>query len=159
MAVPFKLKPPQFEQRYRRCLDALSPTAIAALRALLARPLEPGVTSADVQVFAPEDDPHEPSAWIYYQGPDNKVDAGDDTLHAGRSLELPLGFGEMEAFDERFFTDDAFGGLDIAARALTAWLAECWWKAGGWSYPLPVTLSLHDGHGGQKPISLSEAVR
>lgn len=159
MVVPFKLKPTQFEQRYRRGLDKLSPLAIAALRVLLARPIEPGVTAAEVQVFVPEDDPHEPSVWIYYTGPDNKVDAGDDTLHAGRSLELKLGFESLEAFDERFYSDDGYGGLDIVARVLTAWFAECWWKAGGWACALPVLLAVHDGHGGQPPCKLTELAR
>jgi len=62
----------------------------------------------------------------------------------------------MEAFDEGYFIDDEFGGLALAANALKAWVAECWWKAGGWSYPVPTAVVVHDGFGDGKSIALSE---
>ena len=89
-------------------------------------------------------------------GKHNKVDALDPSLHAGRSLELSLGLEDTEAFDSRFFTNEKFGGLAIAANALKAWFSECWWKAGGWGYAVPVSLGVHDGHGDGKTIKLTE---
>ncbi len=155
--VPFRLKPPQFRQRYRQSLDKLADGAIAALRAHLARPVEAGVETAEVQVFINADDAQPLSLWIYYQGPDNKVDGSDERLFAGRSLALPLGLAAQEAFDERYAQDEDFGGPHIMADSAKAWFAECWWKAGGWDYPVPCCLSVHDGWGDGAVVRLTAA--
>ena len=154
--IPFKLNPAQFRERYQRGLERLSRTAIAALEAQLALPLGSGIERAELQVFVGEDDPHQPSVWIYYLGANNRVDAGDLSLFPGRSLELPLGLDDLEQFSERYFSDEKFGGLDIVAQVLSAWLAECWWKAGGWRHAVPVLLQVHDGYGGGKPLPLTD---
>jgi hypothetical protein len=154
--IPFRLTAPQFQERYARGLERLSPIAIATLRAHLALPVEAGVDRAEVQIFPGADDPHEPAVWIYYLGPHNKVDGTDATLHAGRSLELALGLGQLEPFDTRYYTSDTFGGLDIVARALRLWFAQCWWKAGGWTYPTPTMLHLQPGWGDGKALALTE---
>lgn len=155
--VPFRLKPPQFRQRYRQSLDKLADGAIAALRAHLARPVEAGVETAEVQLFLNADDAQPLSLWIYYQGPHNKVDAADDRLFAGRSLALALGLAAQEPFDERYAQDEDFGGLHIMADSAKAWFAECWWKAGGWDYGVPATLSVHDGWGDGAVVRLTAA--
>ncbi|HSW03119.1 hypothetical protein [Aquabacterium sp.] len=155
--IPFRLKPAQFRERYQRCLERLSRPAIAAVAAQLALPLHADIRSAEVQIFVGEDDPHQSAVWIYYQGANNRVDSSDTSLFPGRSMELPLGLDGLDEFDERYYTDEDFGGLDLIAQALSAWFAECWWKAGGWRYPLPTLLQVHDGFGGGKAIQLSEA--
>lgn len=154
--IPFRLKPPQFRERYAKSLARQSPTAIAALRNHFALPIGGDVERAEVKVFVGDDDPYTPSVWIYYSGKHNKVDNADQSLFAGRSLELALGLDQLEEFNERFFTDEDFGGLDIIATTLTAWFAECWWKAGGWSYPLPVTLDVAEGYGDGSTVKLTE---
>lgn len=155
VVVPFKLGQKQFEERYRRCLERLTPRAVAELRALFARPLPPDVKTAEVEIFVGDDDPYLPSVWIYYQGDGNKVDPKDTSIHPGFSTELALGLETLDDFDDRFFTDEKFGGLDVVANALQAWLAECWWKAGGWNYPIPVVGHVHDGFGDGKTVKLS----
>lgn len=145
--IPFRLTKEQFRDRYRRCLERLSPNAISALRKQIALPFSPDATGGEVQVFMGEDEPFEPSVWLYVLGKGAKVDSNDQTLFPGRSIELPLGLGGLETFDPRFFVDERFGGTDIAAGVLAAWFAECWWKAGGWDYPFHVELTVHDGYG------------
>lgn len=71
-------------------------------------------------------------------------------------MELSVNLEEMDEFDAEYFSSDAFPGTDLVANTIKAWLAECWWKAGGWSYPVPVKLWVHDGYGDGKPIELSE---
>lgn len=154
--VPFRLNQQQFALRYAQCLERLSSAAIAALRAHLDLAVQDGVTHAEAEVFVGEDDPYVPSIWIYYLGPNNRVDSGDMGLFAGRSLELSLGLEGLEEFDARFFTSEKFGGLPIVAGALTRWFAEMWWKAGGWDYRIPTTLTVHDGIGEGKPVKLTE---
>ena len=154
--IPFRLNQQQFRERYRRCLDKLSSDAIAALRTQFALPLSAGIDTADVKIFVGDDDPYVPSVWIYYVGANNKVDNADQGLFPGRSLELPLELDTLEEFDERFFTNEKFGGLQIVAEVLKSWLAECWWKAGGWTYAVPTTLDVAEGCGDGKALKLTE---
>jgi len=154
--VPFGLSQEQFHTRYRRCLDRASSHLINQLRDLVARPAPETVQVAEVEIFMGEDGLDLPSAWIYYRGENNKVDHTDQSIFPGRAMELSIGLYEMEAFDESYFTDECFGGLAIAANTVKSWFAECWWKAGGWSYSVPCKVSIHDGFGDGKAIALSE---
>lgn len=154
--IPFRLTQSQFRERYAKCLGKLSPAAIATLRQHFTLAIGADVERAEVRIFVGDEDPYTPSVWIYYTGKHNRVDNTDPGLFAGRSLELPLGLDDLEEFNERFFTDEKFGGLEIVAATLSAWLAECWWKAGGWSYPLPATLEVAEGYGGATTLKLTE---
>lgn len=156
--VPYGLNKDQFTSMYRQKLDQLSPTAIEALRNHFLRTVEPGVLSANVVIFS-GDQGESPSAWIYYSGDHNKVDRTDPSLFAGRSMELPVGLEGLADIDERYFTDvDEFDGVALVVPLLSRWLAECWWKAGGWSYPVPTLLSVDEfGTVGQEV--LTEAVK
>ncbi|WP_312320204.1 hypothetical protein [Stenotrophomonas sp.] len=143
---------------YRQKLDRVSPTAIEVLRNHLLRPVEPGVLNANVVIF-PVDQGESPATWIYYSGNHNKVDHSDTRLFAGRSMELPVGLEGLSDIDERYFTDiDEFDGVGLVAPLLSRWLAECWWKAGGWSYPVP-TLLFVDEFGTMGREVLTEARR
>jgi len=62
----------------------------------------------------------------------------------------------MPDFDEHYFESDAFPGIDLQAVTLRRWFAECWWKAGGWGYPLAVEIWIHDGFGDGERIILTE---
>lgn len=154
--VPFGLSQEQFSIRYRRCLERASSHLINQLRELLHRPVPNSVKEAEVQIFLGEDGLDLPSAWIYYRGENNKVDHTDPSIFPGRALELSVGLEEMDEFDEGYFTDENFGGLTLAANLVKNWFAECWWKAGGWSYSVPVLVWVHDGFGDGKSIQLSE---
>jgi hypothetical protein len=154
--VPFVLNQKQFGERYRRSVDGLSARAIAELRSLFLRQVPETVTSAEVQVFVGQDDPYVPSAWIYFQGKENKVDHEDPSIFPGRALELSFGLDVLDDFDPRYFSDDEFSGKHIVANILKAWFAECWWKAGGWSYPVPAEVIVHDQYGDGNAIKLSE---
>ena len=154
--VPFGLSAAQFQARYRRCLDKASTHVINKFRELFTQPVPDTVRSAEVQIFFGEDGPEIPSAWIYYSGENNKVDNSDPTIFPGRAMELSMGLDKMDAFHEDYFVDEDFDGLSIAANTTKAWFAECWWKAGGWSYPVPVMVWVHDGFGDGCGVELSE---
>lgn len=154
--VPFGLSPAQFQLRYRRCLERASKHLIAELRTLFALPVPDSVADAEVQIFFGEDGLEIPSAWVYYRGDNNKVDSSDPSIFPGRAMELALGLGKMDAFHEAYFLDEEFDGLNMAANITQAWFAECWWKAGGWSYAIPVTAWVHDGFGDGLGLELSE---
>lgn len=129
---------------YQRKLDRLSKQAIAAVRELLAVPVAPGVDGMHVEIFLDEYG-GAPSVWAYWRGPNNKVDRSDTTLFPGRSVELSLGLESLSEVDARYFADpEEFPGTELAVSLLSRWLAECWWKAGGWTYPVPASLEIHD---------------
>lgn len=154
--VPFGLTQAQFLSRYRRCLDLASPHLILSLREFLSLPVPSSVKDAEVQVFFGDDGLSLPSVWIYFRGENNKVDHTDQSIFPGRSMELSVGLDKMDDFDENYFTAPNFGGLDVAANAVKSWFAECWWKAGGWSYSVPAKVMVHDGFGDGKPVELSD---
>ncbi len=142
--VPYGLDKEQFAAMYRRQLERISKGAIEAIREHLALPIGPGVEDAHVVIF-PGEDGGAPAAWIYYGGKNKKVDSQDLSLFPGRSIELDLGLEPLGDIDERYFIrPETFPGLDLIVPLLGRWLAECWWKAGGWAYPLPTVLTVHD---------------
>ena len=142
--VPYGLNQEQFVSMYQRKLDRLSDQVIRALRDLLAVPLGDGIDEAHLEVF-PDDYGGAPSIWAYWRGKNNKIDHGDQSLFPGRSLELDLDLRDLAEIDEQYFVEpDKFPGLQLTADLLSRWLAESWWKAGGWTYPVPVTLAVHD---------------
>ncbi|WP_447590915.1 hypothetical protein [Aquipseudomonas campi] len=154
--IPFGLSQEQFRQRYQRCLGRASAHLIQQLRELITRPVPSTINAAQVQIFLEEEGQRRPSIWVYFQGENNKVDPADQSIFPGRSLEISTGLVRMDAFDEHYFSDPEFAGTDLIANILKAWFAECWWKAGGWSYAVPATVWVHDGLGDGQSIELSE---
>jgi len=118
------------------------------------------VRYASVEIFL-DDYGGAPSVWMYYRGENNKVDGQDQALFAGRSLDLELPLTDLTAFDQRYFfsAEQEFPGLHLAGNVMKSWFAECWWKAGGWCYPVPTLLKVHDDLGDGNLIQLTAAAR
>jgi len=154
--VPFGLTEAQFATRYRRILDKVSDSSIERIASVLQLPVPPAVLAANVEIFMGEDG-SAPSAWIYFRGENNRVDNKDPTIFSGRSMDLALDLASLACFDERYFDLEQFPGTFLAANVTKTWLAECWWKAGGWPYTVPTTLSVHDDLGDGSIVALSRA--
>jgi hypothetical protein len=153
--VPYGLTQAQFQTTYQRKLEGLSKQAIAQVSTLLSIPIAPDVDEAHVEIFLGEDG-GSPDVWMYWRGKNNKVDHADPSLFAGRSMHLKLGLEILAELDEQYFRDpDQFPGLELVVPILARWVAECWWKAGGWKYLVPVMLTVHD-FGTCGSVSLSE---
>lgn len=114
------------------------------------------VKDAEVQIFLGEEGLGTPKAWIYYRGENNKVDHSDPSIFPGRAMELSLGLKSLDLFDEKYFSDAEFKALSMVANTTKYWFAECWWKAGGWSYAVSAKVWIHDGFGDGKALELSE---
>ena len=153
--IPFTLNEEQFVKRYLGCLNRVSSNYITSLKELLSLPVPESVTEAEVQIFLGDDGFEAPSAWIYFQGKENKVDSSDQSIFAGRSMELPSFIERMEDFDEKYYSEE-FGGIGMIANTTKQWFAECWWKAGGWTYKVPTKVWVHDDFGDGNYIELSE---
>lgn len=155
--IPFGLTEKQFLIKYRKCLDKSAHFFINGLRQLFTKIVPPTVSHAEVEIFL-NDDNHSimPDAAIYYSGENNKVDRNDQSIFAGRSIDLSFGIEKMDSFDPKYFDDDLFDGKNLVADTVKTWFAECWWKAGGWSYPISVTLHVHDDFGDGTIVNLTE---
>jgi len=154
--VPFGLNEKQFVDRYKRCLDREASSFIGSLRKLFVVPVPDAVDEAEVQIFLGDDGMEAPSAWIYYQGTTNKVDSSDPAIFPGRSMELSSFVGSLDDFNEEYYLNEDFGGVGLIANTTKLWLAECWWKAGGWAYSVPTKVWVHDDFGDGNSIQLSE---
>lgn len=144
--VPFVLTESQFVTRYRQCLDRASSRFIDSLRTLFAVNVPETIAEAEVQVFIGDDGIQSPNACIYYQGAHNKVDHADPSLFPGKSLELISLAEFVDEFHPSYYSEE-FGGSHLVADTVKTWIAECWWKAGGWSYPIPAWVRVHDDWG------------
>lgn len=142
--VPYGLNQVQFASMYQRKLELHSEHAIETFRKLISLPVQSDVVTAHLEVFLDEEG-GAPSIWVYWHGKNDKVDHKDPGIFPGRSLALELDLGSLATIDERYFiAPDVFPGLQLSASQLSQWLAESWWKAGGWVYPVPTTLAVHD---------------
>ena len=155
--VSFGLSTEQFSSRFLSSLDRVSPKFIEELKSLFLIPVPDTVFKAEIQIFLGDDGMETPSAWIYYQGKNNKVDNSDPSIFAGKSIEILDGSYAIPPFDEEYYSDGDFGGVDLIANITKRWLAECWWKSGGWEYQIPVKVWVHDEFGDGSPINLSKS--
>ncbi|MCB2825696.1 hypothetical protein KQ897_15255, partial [Listeria monocytogenes] len=85
-----------------------------------------GLRDGEIQLFLGEDGRDAAEAWLYLNGASTRVDARDPRLFPGKALDLALGLGHAPDFGEAYFAD-GFGGVDLLADTLQAWVAECWW--------------------------------
>lgn len=155
--IPFGLTEKQFLIKYGKCLDKSARFFINELRELFTKPIPPTVSHAEVEIFLNDhNDAVTPDAAIYYSGENNKVDQNDQSIFAGRVISLPFGIEKMALFDPKYFDEEFFDGKNLIADTVKTWFAECWWKAGGWSYPISVTLHVHDDFGDGTIVNLTE---
>lgn len=154
--IPLGLTPAQFSARYRGLLEQKTKSAVDAIREVIGFHLPDEVLSAEVEVFLDDSGYGSPTIGIYFAGKNARVSKSDMSIFPGRSLRFEIDLKALSKFDEEYFTSD-FDGLGLAANVLRQWFAECWWKAGGWTYRIPVVLAVHDGWGNGELVSLTES--
>lgn len=147
--IPFKLNHQQFSNKFRQSLDTQSAYLIKQFRTLIAT-AKADVLDADINLFLQyEGDLLIIATFDYY---------GYTTSATFDSQPLPLfepSFNKKLHFHPDYFLTD-FGGLDLMADELRLWVSECWWKAGGWDYPIYTYLNVHDDFGNGDIIQLTE---
>jgi Family of unknown function (DUF6389) len=154
--IPFGLTEGQFAERYRGILDRQTKSAVLTIKEVLAKTVPDDVLAAQLEVFLDDSGYGAPAVWMYFSGKNTRISKTDESIFPGRALKFELDLGALADFDEEYFTSE-FNGLGTAADVMRQWVAECWWKAGGWSYPLPVVLAIHDGWGSGELVSLTES--
>lgn len=151
--IPFKLNQQQFANRFRGILESFSLDLIAKLRKIIQSPPNTtGIKEANIQLFVDYECELVLSAWLYIDSECLKT--------SEKSQEIAIfesDFYKKSDFSPEYFSSD-FGGLDLMADELRHWFSECWWKAGGWSYPIYTYLNVHDDFGNGDIIQLTEKI-
>ena len=139
-------------------LEEDSDSVIEIITDLIAKPLEEDVENAEFLVFAPQFiDEGSHSIHFYLDGKNKLVGSDKPGLYAGNSLRFYEDFNLShfsENDEERF---DKYNYPDKITDIIIRWFAECWWKAGGWSYLVPVTISSRTVFGSIGPLRLTKA--
>ena len=153
--VPFGLSSEQFKAKFLISLEKISPCFISELKKLFTVSIPESVLGAEIQIFLGDDCMETPSAWIYYEGKQKKINSTDASIFSGKSVELLSGDYAIPHFDEKYYINEEFNAGYLIANLTKQWLAESWWKAGGWDYPIPVLVMVHDDYGDGSSIKLS----
>jgi len=137
-------------------LEEDSDSMIEIITDLIEKPLEKNVENAEFLVFVPQFvDEGSHSVQFYLDGKNKLVGSDKPGLYAGNSLRFYENFdlsNFSENDEERF---DKYNYPDKIADIIMRWFAECWWKAGGWKYPVPVTIASRSVFGSIEPIRLT----
>lgn len=153
--VPFGLDGARLADRYRGLLDRRSDALIVAFRAVVGEPVADGVTGLEVGVHVEDGDGRwAPEVWLAWTGPHPRLTGETGGRHAGASGPLGVDVAGVGRFDDRYFTEG--DGARVLSDVLGAWLAECWWKAGGWDLPAAGVLVHRDGPEAGRKIRLTQ---
>ncbi|RMI07046.1 hypothetical protein [Cellulomonas triticagri] len=153
--VPFGLDPARLAERYRGLLDLRSDAVIAAFRAVVREPVADGVTGLDVGVHVEDGDGRwAPEVWLAWTGPHARITGETGGRHAGASGPLGVDVPGAGRFDHRYVAEG--DGARVLSDVLGAWLAECWWKAGGWDLPVVGVLVHRDGPEAGREVRLTQ---
>lgn len=155
--LPPKIPVGKLKGIYEKSLQQLSDTLIAQIHEFIMRPVESDVVEAEFQIFPDENCDQESSIWMYFSGANNRVDSNDDRLFAGRSLEFFSNFSSLPALDLEEYEN--FDYANTLVSLIQDWFSECWWKAGGWYYPIPVVIAGHEGFGNRDATQLTQKKR
>jgi len=126
----------EFERHSIRLIDEI--------KLFLIEPISSDVTKATVEVFPDEYGDGYISIGLYLDSPNG----AKHIAFAEYVNDLPL--IDVQSYEEEFSIPDLI--VDCAKQ----WFSECWWKACGWDFMIPVELYGHDGFGDGNSIKLTK---
>jgi hypothetical protein len=154
--LPSTLTERQIVDVYRRLLDARTAILIDAFRTLLARPRTKEVERATMAVFPDEYGDGFVNVGLSFAGSAVRTASDDATIFAGAHVSLGEGVERLPFIDVGAYHDRDIPLANMVVDLIKGWCAECWWKAGGYDYDIPVILVGHDGFGDGEIIPLTE---
>ena len=128
---------------YKKEMSRHSNKLIQEVRNFICTPIADDVKDATVEVFPDEYGDGSVSIGFYLNGITTK-----HIKFAEYANDLPL-------IDTQAYIEEDIHVAHLVVDLVKQWFAECWYKAGGWDYPLLVTLSGHDGFGNSDVINLT----
>lgn len=130
-------------QVYLKELERHSVQLIAEIKLFLTDEIDADVKEATVEVFPDEYGDGYTSIGLYLSGQITK-----HVPFAEYVNDLPL--IDVESYKEEVSIPD------LVVNHVKQWFAECWWKACGWEYKIPVELYGHEGFGDGNSIKLTK---
>lgn len=152
--LPAKLTPELACRIVRRELSRFMELQIEEFRRIIKTPLEPCVQETCILVFPDKEGEADLlNAWMYFTGKASRVDHNDPRHFAGRSLPL-CGYDHdsLPRIGSNIYTAEI---AEQIADSIKTWLAQCWWKAGGWDFTVPAHVSVAEGLGNNESEVLS----
>ncbi len=141
--LPNGMSVDSISRAYNRALQRHSPQLIEEIKSFLARDIPEDVKEATVEVFPDEYGDGYASIGLYLAGKTYK-----NISFAEYANDLPS--IDIESYSEEVNIPH------LVVDLVKQWFAECWWKACGWDYSLPVELLGHDGFGDGDSIKLTK---
>lgn len=139
---------------FRKAFEAKSEELISRIHMFIQKPLEASVESAEFRIFVPQfPDEEGLNIWLYLDGKNKLVGSKKQGLYAGNSIEFYNDFNDVPSLEDEAFKDYEYP--DKISDIMFTWFSECWWKGGGWYYPVPTTLIYSTPFGDyvKKPIT------
>ncbi len=152
--LPPNIPDKKIEEIYRQELEKLSDGLIDQLHEFIKIIPEYCVDSAEFLVFPDEYCQGDAYIQMYFKGKKKKIDKNDKRLLAGQSLEMYSNFKSLPTLNLNAYKNINFP--DLLTDLIIEWFAECWWKAGGWYYPIPVEIFGGEGFGCGEIITLTK---
>lgn len=124
-------------------LERHSNTLITEIKSFLLEAIDTDVRDASVEVFPDEYGDGYTSVGFYFRG------------KSIRHVTFAEYVNDLPAIDVMSYQENDVFVPDIVVDLVKRWFAECWFKAGGWDYPLAVELKGHDCYGDGEVIVLT----
>jgi hypothetical protein len=129
------------QRAYIKEIERHSNELISEIKSFLSKTADSDFKSAHIEIFPDEYGEGCTSIGLY--------------LFSNVSKHIPLAqyLNDLPIIDIDDDPEENIPGLIVDI--VKQWFAECWWKAGGWDFPIPVVLSGHEGFGNGELIQLT----
>lgn len=141
--LPDGLDEKTVSRAYTSELERHSNTLITEIRSFLLETIDTDVLDASVEVFPDEYGDGYTSVGFYFRG------------KSIRHIAFAEYVNDLPAIDAMSYQENDILVPDIVVDLVKRWFAECWFKAGGWDYPIAVGINGHDGYGDGEVIVLT----
>jgi len=143
--LPDGLPEDTIEKVFREELERHSNTLIDEIKDFLNKPPSEQVTEASAEVFPDQYCDGYTGIGLYLKDKTTK-----HYPFAKFVRDLPY-------VDVDIYMEEDIYVPDMVVDLVKTWFSECWFKAGGWDFPLPLEIIGHDGFGNGRAIKLTKS--
>jgi len=128
---------------YKKELERHSNQLINEIKSFLSEPIPSDIKEASIEVFPDEYGDGYTSVGLYL--------TGNTTKHIPFAEYVKdLLLIDVASYEEEVSIPDFV--VDLVKQ----WFSECWWKAGGWEYNIPIEVYGHEGFGNGESIKITK---
>ena len=141
--LPERMTIDSLNKVYIKELERHSNQLINEIKSFLSEPIPSDVKEASVEVFPDEYGDGYTSIGLYLTRSTTK-----HIPFAEYVKDLPL--IDVQSYEEEISIPD------LVVNHVKQWFSECWWKAGGWEYNVPIVVYGHEGFGDGESIKITK---